>query len=211
MQKIDAIRQEYNRSSLTEEQVAGNPIDQFAVWFESAVQAGLPDPNAMSVATVGPDGRPSLRILLIKGFDQRGFTWYTNYNSRKGRELAAQPFAALLFHWPQLERQVSIEGRVARIDSAESDAYFASRPRASRLGALVSAQSEPIADRAQLDARFAAADDSAGDALTRPAHWGGYRLRPERIEFWQGRSSRLHDRLLYTLDEGRWQLERLQP
>lgn len=208
---IASMRQEYQRASLSEADAADDPIVQFGRWFDDARQAGLPDANAMNVATVGADGRPSARILLLKGVDPRGFTWFTNYHSRKGRDLRAQPYASLLFHWGAMERQVSIEGRVEQVDAAESDAYFASRPLNSQLGALVSAQSETIADRAQLDARFAAA--SAGAAPpARPAHWGGYRLRPDRIEFWQGRSSRLHDRLLYTLDaDGCWRRERLQP
>ncbi|HAT33612.1 MAG TPA: pyridoxamine 5'-phosphate oxidase [Janthinobacterium sp.] len=210
---ISSLRQEYSRASLSEEDASADPLEQFGKWFEDARRAELPDPNAMSVATVGAHGLPSNRILLLKGFDRRGFTWFTNYVSRKGRDLNANPHAALLFYWAELERQVSIEGRVEKIDAAESDAYFMSRPRASRLGALVSAQSAPIAERAQLDANYAeAVARHAEQEPTRPAHWGGYRLAPLRIEFWQGRSSRLHDRLVYNLqDDGSWQRERLQP
>lgn len=209
---IAQLRKDYSRASLSEQDASPDPIVQFSIWLDEACKAELPDPNAMSVASVGADGRPSSRILLIKGVDQRGFTWFTNYASRKGRQLDVNPHAALLFYWPELERQVSIEGRVERIPAAESDAYFDSRPLKSRLGAIASAQSEPIADRALLDARFAAAQQTFGDAPPRPANWGGYRLAPERIEFWQGGSGRLHDRLLYTLQpDGQWQRERLQP
>jgi pyridoxamine 5'-phosphate oxidase len=213
MMPIASLRQEYRRASLSEQDAADDPILQFDRWFDAARQAELPDPNAMSVATVGADDRPSARILLLKGYDPRGFLWFTNYHSRKGRDLRAHPHASLLFHWAALERQVIIEGRVEQAAAAESDAYFASRPLKSQLGALVSEQSEPIADRAQLDARFAAAEASDGAAVpARPAHWGGYRLVPDRIEFLQGRSSRLHDRLLYTLQADRcWRRARLQP
>jgi pyridoxamine 5'-phosphate oxidase len=209
---IASLRQEYSRASLSEQDATQDPIALFATWFDQARQAQLPDPNAMSVATVGADGRPSNRILLIKGFDARGFTWFTNYNSRKGRDLRAHPYAALLFHWAALERQVSIEGRVEQVADDESEAYFHSRPLASRLGALASDQSEPIADRALLDAKLAEVQASHPERPPRPAHWGGYRLAPERIEFWQGGSARLHDRLLYTRQpDGSWRRQRLQP
>ena len=166
----------------------------------------------MSVATVGADGRPSSRILLIKDFDSQGFTWFTNYASRKGRDLQAHPYAALLFHWVPLERQVRIEGRVEQLPGAQSDAYFQSRPLNSRLGALASAQSEPIADRTLLEQQFANAAAEHGEEPVRPAHWGGYRLIPDRVEFWQGRPLRLHDRILYTRQaDGAWRRERLQP
>ena len=209
---IADLRKDYSRASLTKADVDPDPIRQFSTWFRQALEAGIPEANAMSVATVGDDGRPSSRILLIKDFDSDGFTWFTNYASRKGRELQAHPYAALLFHWVELERQVRIEGRVERLSEAQSDAYFQSRPLQSRLGALASAQSEPIADRLLLEQQFAEAEAEFGDEPTRPAHWGGYRLVPDRVEFWQGRPSRLHDRILYTRQtDGAWRRERLQP
>jgi pyridoxamine 5'-phosphate oxidase len=209
---IAHLRKDYSQASLSEDDVDPNPIAQFAKWFDEALKAEVPEANAMSVATVGDDGRPSSRILLIKDFDARGFTWYTNYASRKGRELQAHPFAALLFHWIPLERQVRIEGRVERVPADESDAYFAVRPLKSRLGAIASSQSEPIGSRAALEQRFAQAEAEYGDAPARPAHWGGYRLIPDSIEFWQGRPSRLHDRIRYLLQpDGGWKRERLQP
>ncbi|MBK4733279.1 pyridoxamine 5'-phosphate oxidase [Noviherbaspirillum pedocola] len=209
---IAHLRKDYSQASLSEADVDPNPFAQFATWFDEALKAEVPEANAMSVATVGADGRPSSRILLIKDFDARGFTWYTNYASRKGRELAAHPYAALLFHWIPLERQVRIEGRVEQVPAEESDAYFAVRPLKSRLGAIASSQSETIENRAALEDRFARVESEYGDAPTRPAHWGGYRLIPDSIEFWQGRPSRLHDRIRYLLQaDGTWRRERLQP
>ena len=209
---IADLRKDYSHAILTEAEVDPDPVVQFAAWFQQAMQAGIPEANAMSVATVGADGRPSSRILLIKDFNQQGFTWFTNYASRKGRDLEAHPHAALLFHWVELERQVRIEGRVERLPEAQSDAYFHSRPLKSRLGALASAQSEPIADRSMLEQRFRQAEAEHGDQPVRPPHWGGYRLIPDRMEFWQGRPSRLHDRIVYTRPgEGAWRRERLQP
>jgi pyridoxamine 5'-phosphate oxidase len=172
----------------------------------------VPEANAMSVSTVGENGRPSSRILLIKDFDHRGFTWFTNYDSRKGHELEHQPYAALLFHWIELERQVRIEGRVERLTDAESDAYYHSRPLKSRIGAHASAQSQPIASRDLLEAQYVAAEKKFGDQPQRPQGWGGYRLSPDYIEFWQGRPSRLHDRIVYVKDaDSGWQISRLQP
>lgn len=209
---IADLRKDYSHASLTEADVDPDPLRQFSVWFHQALDAEVPEANAMSVATVGADGRPSSRILLIKDFDSQGFTWFTNYASRKGRDLAANPYAALLFHWVPLERQVRIEGRVERLPGAQSDAYFQSRPLNSRLGALASAQSEPIADRSLLEQQFENAAAEHGEQPARPAHWGGYRLIPDRVEFWQGRPSRLHDRILYTRQaDGAWRRERLQP
>jgi pyridoxamine 5'-phosphate oxidase len=209
---IADLRKEYSRANLSEEDAHENPIEQFAKWFHEAISAQVPEANAMGVATVGEDGRPSSRILLIKEFDQRGFTWFTNYESRKGRELDKNPYAALLFHWIPLERQVRIEGRVERISDAESDRYFQSRPLGSRIGAIASAQSRPIANRESLEARYLSAERQYGEHPPRPANWGGLRLRPDRIEFWQGRPSRLHDRIAYALRaDGSWQRQRLQP
>jgi pyridoxamine 5'-phosphate oxidase len=209
---IADLRKDYSHATLDEADVSPDPIEQFLIWFQQALKVGIPEANAMSVATVGANGRPSSRILLIKDVNQNGFTWFTNYASRKGRELQANPYAALLFHWIGLERQVRIEGRVERLPDEQNDAYFHSRPLKSRLGAIASAQSEPIADRALLEQRFAQVEAEYGEHPVRPAHWGGYRLRPDRIEFWQGRPSRLHDRILYTLGaDGSWRRERLQP
>jgi pyridoxamine 5'-phosphate oxidase len=209
---IADLRQEYSHASLSESDVASDPIAQFSKWFEEARLAQLPEFNAMSVATVGTNDRPSSRIVLIKEFDQRGFTWYTNYASRKGHDLQSNPYAALLFHWVALERQVRIEGRIEKISAAESDLYFQSRPLDSRLGAIASAQSESVANRQILEAQFATAKAQHGTHPPRPEHWGGYRLVPDYIEFWQGRSSRLHDRIVYTRQaDGDWTRQRLQP
>ena len=208
---IADLRQEYSHASLSENDVDPDPIAQFSRWFDEAIRAQVPEANAMSVATVAPNGRPSSRILLIKEFDERGFTWYTNYESRKGRELEQNPYAAMLFHWIALERQVRIEGKVERVTASESDEYFNSRPMRSRRGAIASEQSKPIADRETLEARYAQVKQQYGDLPPRPPQWGGYRLVPDAIEFWQGRPSRLHDRILYTLVDGNWQRQRLQP
>lgn len=206
------LRKDYTLASLSEQDVAPDPIAQFSKWFEEARAAQVPEPNAMCVSTVSADGRPSSRIILIKEFDSRGFTWFTNYESRKGEDLRANPYAALLFYWTELERQVRIEGRVERISAAENDAYFHSRPVKSRLGAIASGQSRPIANRQTLDAQFADTEEKYGEQPPRPEHWGGYRVIPDCIEFWQGRSSRMHDRIRYTLQpDGLWQRERLQP
>lgn len=206
-----SLRQEYMRASLNETDVAADPFPQFQKWFDEAVRAESPMVNAMTLATVGDDGAPSARIVLLKGLDANGFVFYTNYLSRKGRELAANPRATLLFHWTDLEREVRIDGRVEKVTAAESDEYFASRPLGSRHAAIASPQSEVVASRAVLEARFAAAAADHGETPPRPAHWGGYRVIPSRLEFWQGRPSRLHDRLLYTRTGDRWTLSRLAP
>ncbi|UGQ45803.1 pyridoxamine 5'-phosphate oxidase [Massilia endophytica] len=206
------LRLDYGRASLSEEDTLGEPVAQFAKWFSEAMKAQVNEPNAMSVATVGNDGRPSSRIVLIKQYDESGFTWYTNYESQKGRQLAQNPYAALLFFWPELERQVRIEGRVERTAPEESDKYYYSRPVKSQLAAIASRQSQPIASRAEMEANYAAVEAASGGKPQRPAHWGGYRLKPERVEFWQGRQSRFHDRIVYTLQaDGSWRKERIQP
>ena len=208
---IADLRRDYSQATLSEHEVDSDPIIQFGHWFQETLSAELPEPNAMSLATVGSNGRPSLRIVLLKDFDARGFTWYTNYQSRKGRELAANPRASLVFHWIDLEREVRIDGRVEKVTAAESDEYFASRPLGSRHAAIASPQSETVASRDVLEARFAAAAADHGETPARPAHWGGYRVLPSQVEFWQGRPSRLHDRLLYTRTGDRWTLSRLAP
>lgn len=206
-------RKEYEQGALDEATVDRHPIRQFAVWYDAAVAAGVPEPEAMTLSTATPDGRPSARIVLLRGFDDRGFCFFTNYESRKGRELGENPWAALTFHWAILERQVRIEGRVERTTASESDAYFASRPSTSRIGAWSSPQSDVIAGRAALEDLFARFREAhpIDSAIPRPEHWGGYRLVPERIEFWQGRPSRLHDRLRYRSGPGAWIVERLAP
>lgn len=209
---IADLRKEYSRASLSESEADPDPIEQFAKWFGEAISAQIPEANAMSVSTVSADGRPSSRIVLIKDFNQRGFTWFTNYESRKGKELGENQYAALLFYWIELERQVRIEGRIERISAAESERYFESRPLGSRIGAIASAQSRPIANRELLEMQYAQAERQYGEHPPRPAHWGGYRLIPDYVEFWQGRPSRLHDRIAYRLQaDGSWQRQRLQP
>lgn len=209
---IADLRKSYEKAELSEQASHADPLQQFALWLQQALDGELPEPNAMTVATVGANLRPSTRVVLIKGFDERGIVWYTNYKSRKGQELAGNPFAALQFHWVEMERVVRIEGVVEAVSAEESDAYFNSRPLDSRIGAWASPQSEVVADRSVLVA--SAARYGAQFLLNppRPAHWGGYRLKPDCWEFWQGRKSRLHDRLRYAQQaEGGWQRERLAP
>ncbi|MFZ9637895.1 MAG: pyridoxamine 5'-phosphate oxidase [Hylemonella sp.] len=212
MTKISDLRKSYERAELGEDASHANPFQQFDQWLHEAIQAEIPEPNAMTLATVASNLRPSTRVVLIKGYDQRGLVWYTNYESRKGQEIAGNPYAALQFHWVELERVVRIEGRVEKASAEESDAYYASRPLDSRIGAWASPQSQVVDNRGVLVAN--AARYAAQYLLNppRPPHWGGYRLVPDRWEFWQGRRSRLHDRLRYTLDgDSRWVRERLAP
>lgn len=208
---IADLRKSYERAELSESVSLADPLQQFDQWLQEALSAQVPEPNAMTLATVGGDLRPSTRIVLIKGYDERGLVWYTNYDSRKGQQLAGNPFAALQFHWVELERVVRIEGRVEKVSDAESDAYFNSRPLDSRIGAWASPQSQVISGRSVLVAN--AAKYGAQFLLNppRPPHWGGFRLVPERWEFWQGRKSRLHDRLCYQLESGTWLRQRLAP
>ncbi len=208
---LAALRKSYERAELGESHSAADPLDQFERWLGEAVSAQVPEPNAMTLATVGSDLRPSTRIVLIKGYDARGIVWYTNYDSRKGQELAGNPFAALQFHWVELERVVRIEGRVEKAGAEESDAYFASRPFESRIGAWASPQSQVIPGRETLVKNAALYGAKFLLAPPRPPHWGGYRLVPDRWEFWQGRKSRLHDRLRYRREDGAWLRERLAP
>jgi pyridoxamine 5'-phosphate oxidase len=208
---IADLRQEYMRESLDEQNVARDPLEQFDRWFTEAVTAKMPMLNSMTLATVSTDGQPAARIVLLKGVDARGFVFYTNYASRKGMELAANPAAALLFHWTELEREVRIDGRVEKVSAQESDDYFSSRPLGSRHAAIASPQSAVVPNRAVLEARFADAEKSHGAAPARPPQWGGYRVLPAAIEFWQGRPNRLHDRLLYSRADDGWKIERLAP
>jgi pyridoxamine 5'-phosphate oxidase len=217
LKNLQNLRKSYESAELSESDSLANPQDQFALWLKQAIDGKVPEPNAMTLATVASNLRPSTRVVLIKGFDERGIVWYTNFDSRKGNELAGNPYAALQFHWVELERQVRIEGTVEKITAAESDAYYNSRPLASRIGAWASPQSQVIPSRAALEAenakfeaQFASSEFKNGPP--RPENWGGYRLKPDSWQFWQGRRSRLHDRLRYTLDaHGEWIRERLAP
>jgi len=208
---IADLRKSYEKAELSEDASEANPLKQFERWLNEAIQSEVPEPNAMTVATVASNMRPSTRVVLIKGYDERGIVWYTNYDSRKGRELAGNPFAALQFHWVELERVVRIEGRMEKVSDEESDTYFHTRPLDSRIGAWASPQSQVIDGRTVLVTN--AAKYAAQFMLNppRPPHWGGYRLVPDEWQFWQGRKSRLHDRLRYRLNEGAWLRERLAP
>jgi len=208
---VAELRQEYMRSGLSEADADADPMRFFARWLREAVDAGLPLPNAMTLATVSAEGTPDARIVLLKGLEHGGFTFYTSYRSRKARELEACAGACLVFQWAELERQVRIEGTAEKVGAAESDQYFASRPIGARLSAWASAQSEAVSSRAELEKSLEEARARYGGEPPRPAHWGGYRVTPQRIEFWQGRADRLHDRLLYARAGAAWRIERLAP
>jgi len=212
MSTIADLRKSYERAELNEDASHPDPHAQFAQWMDEALRAELPEPNAMTLATVGSDLRPSTRVVLIKGYDAHGIVWFTNYESRKGRELAGNPFAALQFHWVELERVVRIEGVVEKVSEAESDAYYATRGLGSRIGAWASHQSQPIAGRAELDARVATrATQLSADDVPRPPWWGGWRVTPSAYEFWQQGTDRLHDRVRYEVGDAGWTRTRLQP
>lgn len=211
MENLSDLRKSYELAALDERSSLSDPLTQFEQWLQQAIDARIPEPNAMTLATVSPMGRPSTRIVLIKGVDQRGLVWFTNYQSRKGLELLTNPHAALQFHWVELERVVRIEGTVQKVSAEESDAYFQSRPLASRLGAWASPQSQALISREALEDALAEAEARFGESPPRPPHWGGYRLVPDCWEFWQGRPSRLHDRLHYQQRNGQWHRERLAP
>lgn len=209
---IADIRKDYQLKSLTEAEVAKNPFTQFSTWWDEAVGSAIDEVNAMALSTVSPEGMPSSRIVLLKGFDEQGFVFFTNYNSNKGKQIERQQFVSLLFFWKELERQVRIDGIASKVTADESDAYFHSRPVGSQLGAWASPQSQKITDRSVLEQALESVKTKYSEnTIPRPAHWGGYRVKPSKIEFWQGRSSRLHDRILYERVHENWQISRLAP
>ena len=209
---IADIRKDYKLKSLLEEDVKKDPVDQFSVWWEEAVKSDITEVNAMTLATCSLNGMPSARIVLLKGYTKKGFVFYTNYESNKGKELKDNPHAALVFFWKELERQVRIEGTVEKISEAESEAYFQSRPTGSKIGAWASAQSSPIANREEIEKKYLNFSRQFNNTeIPRPPYWGGYIVKPSKIEFWQGRSSRLHDRILYSQQAEGWKIERLSP
>ncbi len=211
MPALADLRRDYKLAALSETEVAATPLAQFDKWFKEALNAALPEPNAMTLATCDSQARPSARVVLIKGYDERGFVFFTNYESHKGQDLTANNRAALLFFWPELERQIRIQGRVEKISAAMSDDYYRARPLASRIGAWASPQSQVLPSRTALESRVAAFEAEYGENPPRPAHWGGYRVAPQVLEFWQGRGDRLHDRIQYRLNNGKWNIERLAP
>lgn len=212
MKKLHKMRREYDSGALQEQEMAADPMEMFARWLEEAIAAGIDEPNAMTLATATPEGKPSARVVLLKEMTRNGFTFFTNYRSRKGEELRLNPYAALVFDWHEMARQVRIEGAVEQLPPDESDAYYLSRPENARIGAWTSPQSRVVADRGELDALQREVEQRfAQEPLPRPDHWGGYLMRPERIEFWQGRPNRMHDRLVYEKNEEEWSLQRLAP
>lgn len=209
---IEDLRNEFIKDELKDDSIDSNPIAQFRKWFEFALESKITEPNAITLATSTPDGRPSARIVLLKGFSESGFVFFTNYKGRKGRELSANPYAALLIYWKELEQQIRIEGKVAMVNHQESDDYFLSRPLESRVSAVVSKQSQTVSSRQELEDRWVAfLKDNNDKFFPRPENWGGYVLKPERIEFWQGRPNRLHDRILYSKFRDGWKVNRLEP
>ncbi|MFI5149745.1 MAG: pyridoxamine 5'-phosphate oxidase [Bacteroidia bacterium] len=208
---IFKIRTDFGKHELDEKEVDSNPIKQFELWFKQALEAQVYDPHVMMVTTVGKDHKPSTRVMLLRNFEEKGFVFYTNYNSHKGTQARENPNACLTFFWPELERQVRVEGILEKQTEQESDLYFASRPRASKIGAWVSPQSHVISSRNELDAKFEDLEKKYGEDVPRPPHWGGFVLHPSQIEFWQGRPGRLHDRIRYSKTEGNWIIERIAP